>query len=232
MPENPFFSNKAQKITCEGCSITLSRARRARGHSCPRQKYNHERGRLSRTCATSCSAKTASPKAEFSAAPTNCHDTRQDLSGRRHPNCAAFIYVSQSPLPILLQELKAIVPCNRFRSENPPSSSSTTWCYGFCKHTTENDLLHGLLAVRNNAGAHHMHDLRQLQRAPQTSAEVNTPTRVCCQPAIHSSLKITGAVCKFCTCTLVGDTKESSKRRETNVKAKRKNVLGRIKKVN
>lgn len=65
---------------------------------------------------------------------------------------------------------------------------------------TNNDLLHELLAVQSKTGAHRIHNLRQLQRVPQTSAEVNTPTRACGQPAIHPSLKITAAVCKFCTC--------------------------------
>lgn len=146
-------------------------------------------------------AQTTSPKAQFSAARTNCQDTRRDLSGRAHPRCAAFIYISVT------------ASCSPAGTGGHRGLKS----FSLCKSTinllynidvidfantqpTNNDLLHELLAVQNKTGAHHMHDLRRLQGAPQTSAEVNTPTRACGQPAIHPRLKITAAVCKICTC--------------------------------
>lgn len=124
MSEIPFLSNKAQKITCESCCSTLEHEESS--NTPPLYKSTTTRGGVCHARVQHPAAQTASPNADFSAARTNCHDTRQDSSGREHPNCAAFIYISQSPLPILLQELKAIMPCNPFLSANPPSITSST----------------------------------------------------------------------------------------------------------
>lgn len=123
------------------------------------------------------------PNTDLSAARTNCHDTRRDRTGRRCPRPAAFICISQPPLP-LPQELRAITACNRFPSANPPSISSATsmlWILWTHKRRN-NELLHKLVGCTE-----------QNRRPPRTrpSPVAASPTDLSRGKHTHTSVRPT-----------------------------------------
>lgn len=178
MPEITFLSNKAQKTTSEGCCSTKNPPTLF-----PSTKANQERRCLSCTCATSGSANCVSKYSGFLQFGLTAMTQARDLSGRRHPNGAAFIYISVTTS----------------YSSAGTDGHHALQSFSLCKSTinllynidvmdfvntqpTNNDLLHELLAVQ--------HKTRRLPHA-QPSPVAASPTDLSRGKHTHTSVRPT-----------------------------------------